>query len=113
VGRLEQLELAFTGRVKLAVSAGKSEPEAHAAAFTDSTPKGMAVQSALYQVLNREQAKLNSLLAEFGLTPAQRARVSTAIRTQTSLFPVEGDRPDTQPSDPHGPKGFAGFPDKQ
>lgn len=112
VGRLEQLELAFAGRIGLRIRDGQDPAEATAAAFVDSTPKGMAVQSALYQVLNREQAKLNSLLSEFGLTPAQRARVSTAIRTQASLFPVEADKQDTQPANPHAPKGFSGFPDK-
>lgn len=112
VGRLEQLELAFAGRVAAAVADGADRPGAFEKAFLDSTPKGMAIQSALYQVLNREQAKLNSLLAEFGLTPAQRARVSTAIRVQASLFDANADRPDTQPVDPSAPKGFAGFPDK-
>lgn len=112
VGRLEQLELAFAGRIAQAIAGGKNPAEATASAFVDSTPKGMAVQSALYQVLNREQAKLNSLLAEFGLTPAQRARVSTAIRTQASLFDVNADKPDTKPIDPNAPKGFSSFTDK-
>jgi P27 family predicted phage terminase small subunit len=112
VGRLEQLELAFAGRIAAQVADGKSAPDATASAFMDSTPKGMPIQSALYQILNREQAKLNALLAEFGLTPAQRARVSTAIRVQASLFPVEADKPETKPHDPTAPKGFAGFPDK-
>lgn len=112
IGRLELLERAFAGKVNLLLKDGKGEHEL-ANAFLDSTPKGMPIQSALYQVLNREQAKLNSLLAEFGLTPAQRARVTTAIRVQAQLFPVEGgagaDKPPTEPVNPHRPKGFADF----
>jgi hypothetical protein len=71
----------------------------------------MQQQSALYTILNREQAKLNSLLSEFGLTPAQRARVSTAIREQAKLFPVDGEQ--GRPPETSNPlTGFAGFPDK-
>lgn len=105
IGRLELLERAFGARMALKVKEGKDAAEA----FLDSTPKGMPIQSALYQVLNREQAKLNSLLAEFGLTPAQRARVTTAIRAQIPLFDANADRPDTPPLDPTRPRGFAEF----
>jgi hypothetical protein len=52
----------------------------------EKTPGGMRVQSALYQVLNKEQAKLHKLLENFGLRPDARARVSTAIRAQLQLF---------------------------
>jgi len=93
------------------VAEGKGDHEL-ASAFLDSTPKGMPIQSALYQVMNREQAKLTSLLAEFGLTPAQRTRVTAAIRTQAQLFPVEGggagDKP-AEPVNPHAPKSFSEF----
>lgn len=105
IGRLELVELALNGRIATALAAGKPAAEA----FIDCTPKGMPIQSALYQVLNREQAKLNTLLAEFGLTPAQRARVTTAIRAQLQLFKGDADKPDTDPADPTKPKGFADF----
>ena len=51
--------------------------------------------------------KLRSMLAEFGLTPAQRARVTTAIRVQVPLFDANaaGSAPAAAQS------GFAGFPD--
>jgi P27 family predicted phage terminase small subunit len=111
VGRLEMIETALNGRISLEISKGKTEAEAVVSAMADSTPKGMAIQSVLYQQLNREQAKVKALLDEFGLTPAQRARVSTSIRTQASLFPVEGDKPEAKPS-PATTNGFAGFPDK-
>ena len=116
IGRLELLERAFAGRIATLAEKLKNEgkgDDALAEAFLDSTPKGVPIQSALYQVLNREQAKLNSLLAEFGLTPAQRARVTTAIRVQAQLFPVGGGEggstPPVAPVDPHKPKGFADF----
>lgn len=65
-----------------------------AGAIEGSTPNGMVVQSVTYQALNREREKLRSMLAEFGLTPAQRARVTTAIRAQRSLELVGGGRAD-------------------
>jgi P27 family predicted phage terminase small subunit len=105
IGRLEQIEQALAGRAKLLEGEGKEA----AAAFLDATPKGMAIQHPYYQILNREQAKLNSLLAEFGLTPAQRARVTTAIRVQATLFDANADKPATPPKDPTAPKGFADF----
>ena len=67
----------------------------------------MIVQSVTYQAMNREREKLRSMLAEFGLTPAQRARVTTAIRTQIPLFDAGGKGAESQ-----APlTGFAGFPD--
>lgn len=105
IGRLELLERAFNAKVARLAAEGGEEADA----FVEKTPKGMSIQSALYQVLNREQAKLNALLAEFGLTPAQRARVTTAIRVQASLFDANADKPDTPPTDPSAPKGFAEF----
>lgn len=112
IGRMELLERAFAGRIKQLEAEGKGDHEL-AEAFLDKTPKGMPIQSGLYQVLNREQAKATSLLAEFGLTPAQRARVTTAIRVQAQLFPVDNGGGDTPPPaapiDPHAPKSFSDF----
>ncbi len=105
IGRLEQIETSINGRMALLASEQKDVIDA----LFEATPKGMKVQHPVYQVLNREQAKLNSLLAEFGLTPAQRARVTTAIRAQASLFDVNADNPQTPPTDPSAPKGFAEF----
>lgn len=104
IGRLELLERAINGRMAMAVQEGREPAEA----LLDKTPNGMPIQSAIYQILNKEQAKLNSLLAEFGLTPAQRARVTTAIRMQASLFDANADKP-VSPKDPTAPKGFADF----
>lgn len=101
IGRLEMIETSFNGRVAQLIEEGEDPAQA----YTGKTPNGMVVQAALYQVLNREQQKLSSLLAEFGLTPAQRARVTTAIREQLRLF--DGDKPDGKPAQPSD--GFAGF----
>ena len=79
VGRLEQIDRAIAARQATLVAAGKEPAEA----LLGSTPNGMQVQSAMYTILNREQAKLHQMLAAFGMRPDARARVTTAIRTQT------------------------------
>ena len=67
----------------------------------------MKIQSVMYQVLNREMEKLRSLLAEFSLSPAQRARVATAVRVQGLLFGIGGGRAADASGVPGG--GFAEF----
>ncbi|WP_295378384.1 phage terminase small subunit P27 family [uncultured Pseudacidovorax sp.] len=100
IGRLELIELSLNGRIARLVAENRDPAEA----MLDKTPNGLQVQSAIYQVLNKEQSKLSSLLAEFGLTPAQRARVTTAIRAQLKLF--DGGK-ESEPAAPSG--GFADF----
>lgn len=102
IGRIEQLETSIAGRQALLADRGEDVADA----LLDKTPNGMRVQSAVYQVLNREMERLRHLLAEFGLTPAQRARVTTAVRAQMTLF--EGGTP-ASPSSPAQPAGFADF----
>jgi P27 family predicted phage terminase small subunit len=82
IGRLEVIERSINGRMDRLLADGKDV----AGALLDKTPNGLAVQAAIYQVLNKEQEKLHRMLAEFGLTPAQRARVTTAIRAQLQLI---------------------------
>lgn len=107
IGRMEIVERALAGRQALREADG----EEAAQALVDTTKTGHQQQAALYTILNREQGKLNSLLAEFGLSPAQRARVSTAIRAQAKLFPVEGEgEQGASATQPLG--GFSGFPDR-
>lgn len=110
IGRLELIERAIGGRMAAAVADGKEA----AAALLDRTPNGLQVQAAIYQVLNREQAKLHQLLAGFGLRPDARAKVTAAIRGQLQLFEGGGDKPQAPaPSSPAGgdglPQGFADF----
>lgn len=102
IGRLEIIETALAKRMALLVDQDKDP----SGALIGETPKGMEMQSVLYQVLNREMAKLSSLIAEFGLTPAQHARVTTGVRAQLKLFEGGGGE-SSRPADPA--PGFAGF----
>ncbi len=86
VGRLEQIERSIGARQAVLAKDGKDVTDA----FMDVTPNGLRVQSALYQVLNKEQAKLHKLLESFGLRPDARARVTAGIRAQLQLFEGQG-----------------------
>lgn len=102
IGRLELIETAIAKKQQLLIDQGKDPADA----LLGETPKGMQIQSALYTVLNREMDKLRNLLAEFGLTPAQHARVTTGVRAQLKLF--EGGAGEAaKPAEPS--PGFAGF----
>lgn len=103
IGLLKVLRRAINAKQERLLAEGKDP----AAAIEGSTPNGMIVQSVTYQAMNREREKLRSMLAEFGLTPAQRARVTTAIRTQVPLFDANAGHGAPAPTAP----GFAGFPD--
>ena len=102
IGLLKILRRSINTRQELLLTAGKDP----AAAIESSTPNGMAVQSVSYQAMNREREKLRVMLSEFGLTPAQRARVTTAIRVQANLFDANSS---VGPS--VAATGFAGFPE--
>lgn len=55
--------------------------------YISRTVQGYEMQSARYQLLNREREILMKLLGEFGLSPALRAKVVTGTRAaQLSLF---------------------------
>lgn len=84
IGRLEVIERAIAARQARLVDEGSDPVEA----LMDRTPNGLAVQAAIYQILNREQAKLHQMLAAFGLRPDARARVTAGIRAQLQLFEV-------------------------
>ena len=103
IGRIELIEASLKAKQELLASRNEDPADA----MIGTTPNGMRVQSATYQVLNREMDKLRHLLAEFGLSPAQRARVSTAIRAQGSLDLVGGSP--ANPAQPAKPAGFAEF----
>lgn len=102
IGLIKVLRRSINSRQELLLSENKDP----ARAVVSSTPNGMEVQSPIYQALNREREKLRSWVSEFGLTPAQQARVTTAIRAQLQLF--EGGKGDgVKPAAPDD--GFAGF----
>ena len=106
IARIELVEKSFAGRQALLAEQGKDPAES----LLGATPNGMQVQHPLYQVLNREMEKLRHLLAEFGLTPAQRARVTPAIRAQLGLFDVNAAAGmPASTAEPAAPAGFAEF----
>ncbi len=83
---VERVVLFETALVRKAALAVESEqpPEAP---YISRTAQGYEMQSALYQMLNREREMLMRLLGEFGLSPAMRAKVVTGSRmAQLSLF---------------------------
>jgi len=102
IGRIEQIERAIQARQAALIERGEEPVQA----LMDVTPNGLQVQAAIYQILNREQAKLHRLLEGFGLRPDARARVTTAIRAQLQLFEGGATVP---PGEPPPVDGFATF----
>lgn len=105
VGRLELLETSLSKRQAALISEDKDPADA----YFDTTPNGLRIQSAMYQVLTREQDKLHRQLECFGMRPDARAKVTTAIRAQLPLFDVNAGKPEApaapNPSQP--PSSFA------
>lgn len=88
----------------------RSQDKDPAEAFQVMTPGGMPVQHPLYQILKSERQMMHTLLAKFGLNPAEQASVTTAIRAQLKLF--DNTEPGNQPTGetPGGkPRGFSEF----
>ncbi len=102
IGRLELIERSIGAKQRLLLSQDKDPADA----LMDSTPNGLRIQSALYQVLNKEQAKLHRMLESFGLRPDARARVTTAIRAQLSLFESDATQQTKAGAEP---RGFSDF----
>jgi P27 family predicted phage terminase small subunit len=103
IGRMEQVERALLARQAALMADGKDPTDS----YFDVTPNGLRIQSALYQVLNKEQAKLHRMLESFGLRPDARAKVTTAIRAQLQLFEVPKSETGKAPAG--DPMGFADF----
>jgi len=101
IGMVNMLRRSLNASQARLVSEGKDP----ALALEASTPNGMKVQSVTYQCLNRETEKLRTWLSQFGLTPAQQARVSTSVRSQVHLFDANTKGADQQ----RAPDGFEGF----
>lgn len=98
IGRVEQIETAIQKKQALLLAEGKDPTDA----LMDVTPNGLRIQSALYQLLNKEQAKQHTFLNTFGLRPDARAAVTTAMRHQASLFDATG-KPAAQAALPLSP----------
>jgi P27 family predicted phage terminase small subunit len=106
IADVKELRHSLRARQTLLRSQGKDPAEA----FEAITPGGMPVQHPRYQILKSERQMMYSLLAKFGLSPAEQASVTTAIRAQLKLFEGDGgqgDKPTAAPS--AKPTGFADF----
>ncbi len=106
IADVKELRHSLRARQALLRSQGKDPSEA----FEAMTPGGMPVQHPRYQILKSERQMMHSLLAKFGLNPAEQASVSTAVRAQLKLFegPGEDDKPTATPA-PTKPRGFSEF----
>lgn len=107
VADVKELRHSLRARQALLRAQGKDPAEA----FEATTPGGLPVQHPRYQILKSERQAMHSLLAKFGLTPAEQASVTTAIRAQLQLFEGEsegGSKPDGG-TPPAAPRGFAEF----
>lgn len=102
IGLVKVLRRSINKKQDLLVSQGLDP----AGAIESATPNGMKVQSVTYQALNREMEKMRGWVAEFGLTPGQHARVTTAIRAQLQLFEGGGG---AHPPAGGEARGFAEF----
>lgn len=91
----------------------RSEGKDPMGAFEMKSPNGMPMQHPRYQILKSERQMMLSLLAKFGLSPAEQANVTTAIRAQLQLFEGEGgkdkDKPAEQAAPTGTPRGFVDF----
>jgi P27 family predicted phage terminase small subunit len=90
VARVVLFETALTRQTVQAIEKNL-DPETP---YISRTVQGYEMQSARYQLLNREREILMKLLGEFGLSPALRAKVSQGTRSaQLSLFEGGGGGP--------------------
>lgn len=107
VATVKLLRRSIKGRMALLRDQSKDPAEA----YEVRTPNGMPVQHPAYQTLKSERNHMHSLLGQFGLTPAQQARVTTAVRAQLKLFEGGGQAPAPDGADtpPSQPRGFADF----
>ena len=106
VSDVKELRHSLRARQALLREQGKDPAEA----FETLTPGGMPIQHPRYQILKSERQMMYSLLGKFGLSPAEQAGVTTALRAQLKLFENEvgvGGKPPTASNEK--PKGFADF----
>lgn len=109
IATVKMLRRSIRGAQQLAIEQQRDPAEA----FECRSPGGMPVQHPRYQTFRAERAHMHTVLAKFGLTPAEQARVTTAVRAQLKLF--EGgaggdDKPPTGGAVPGGlPGSFAEF----
>lgn len=100
IGRVEIAERSLQSAIAAHVADGKDPVDA----MLDYTPSGRGRPNGRMEIIKSEREVASKLMDEFGLSPAQRARVATAVRQQLTLF--EGGRPSPGGS---APTGFADF----
>lgn len=107
VSDVKMLRHSLRKRQALLIAEGRDPAEA----FEAQTPGGMPVQHPRYQILKSERQMMHSLLAKFGLNPAEQASVTTAIRAQLKLFdePASPGAPVAPQASRGAPRGFSEF----
>jgi P27 family predicted phage terminase small subunit len=109
VSDVKELRHSMRARQALFRSQGKDPMEA----FEVTSPNGLPMQHPRYQILKSERQMMLSLLAKFGLSPAEQANVTTAIRAQLMLFEGDAGKSETNPATPANgsaaPRGFNDF----
>lgn len=109
VSDVKELRHSMRARQALFRSQGKDPMEA----FEVTSPNGLPMQHPRYQILKSERQMMLSLLAKFGLSPAEQANVTTAIRAQLMLFEGDAGKSETNPATPASgsaaPRGFNDF----
>lgn len=110
IADVKDLRHSLRARQNLLRTQGKDPMEA----YEQISPNGHVQQHPRYQILKSERQMMMSLLAKFGLSPAEQANVQTAIRAQLQLFEGGGggdeDKdPATPTAAPTSPRGFSDF----
>ena len=84
VGRMDELETSFNGKVQMLVDAGMEYSDAVYEVSHTVTPSGYAQQSVIVQLIKSHREQVNRYLMHFGLSPAARCRVQQSnYRQQT------------------------------
>ena len=104
VGRLYEMEAAFSGKVDRLVAEGAEYSDAVYAASYSTTPSGYEQQSVITQLIKSNREQVNRYLMHFGLSPAARGRVQPSNYVQPSLPGMEA-----APNASNQPMGFARF----
>ena len=109
VSDVKELRHSLRAKQNLLRSQGKDPMDA----FEVVSPNGLPMQHPRYQILKSERQMMLSLLAKFGLSPAEQANVTTAIRAQLQLFEGDGGKNESNPAAPPAggasPRGFNDF----
>lgn len=110
VERVALFETALQRRMQRILELNAADPKRiddPVQAYISKTPQGYEMQCVEYQLLNKEREVLMKLLAEFGLSPAMRARVVLGSPAATQLTLFDGGK--AASGGDGGPKSFSDF----